>query len=299
MNRQQKWLLCSLVAGTSLVIMAFAGDPGTRKHQPDGTDTIPSRKAGDRDLDKEIRDLEKARIHLKDVDLKKIQADINLSLKEIDLDQLKLDITTSLKDLNLEKIQLDLQTSIAKIDMDKIQKDIEKALENADVKIDPKEMEEIKKELNKVKVDIRNNFNEADLKKEMEELKKINLKDIEKDLEEARKEIEKAKISIDLDKADIKIDLENASKDIEAARVELKGYQEMIYAMEEEGLLSTKEDYSISYTGDELSINGKKQPASIVSKYKKYFKQNILLEKKDGKMEINHLNKSGKKEWSI
>ena len=304
MNRQNKWLICSLVAGSAIAIMAFRGNPGNPKDPSAATDTIPSRnreaaKPGDRDLDREIRELEKAGVHLRDVDFNKIQADINLSLKEIDLDKLKVDITTKLKDVNLDKLQLDVENSIAKIDFDKIQKDIEKALADVDVKIDPKEMEEVKKELNKAKIEIKNNFNETEFRKEMDELKKIKLKDIEKEIEAARKEIEKAKISIDLDKDDLKVDLENAAKDIEAARIELKGYQEMIYDMEKEGLLDTKEDYSVSFNDGELSINGKKQPASVVSKYKKYFKNNIRIEKKNGKMEINHTDKSGKKEWSI
>ena len=304
MNRQNKWLLCSFIAGTAIAIMAFRGNPGNTGDNRQAADTIPSKsreatRAGERDLDKEIRELEKARIELKDLDLKKIQADINLSLKEIDLENLKLDIKTHLKDVDLEKIQRDVEASIAKIDFDKIEKEIEEAMDKVEIRVNKEEMEDLKKELKKAKVEIKNELNNADFKKEMEELKKIDMKAIEKDLEKAKQEIEKAKIDVDVDLSDLKIDMEKVRKDIEAARIELKGYQEMIYAMEEEGLLNTKEDYEIRYNEGELSINGTKQPDSVVSKYKKYFKNNIRLEKKDGKMEINHLNKSGKKEWSI
>lgn len=294
MIRQKTWLLSSLLAGTAIVIMAFTGNPGNQDDQPVSTDTIPSTRRegsrpGDRDLDREIRELEKARIHLKDIDLKKIRADIEMSLKDIDLDKIKLDVEKSLKDIDVEKIQRDVEASIAKIDFDKIEREIELAFDKVEITLDKKEMEKLKEELKKVKVEIRNEFNEADFKKEMEQLKKTDLKEIEKDIEEARKEIEKAKISIDLDQADMKIDLEKARVEIEAARIELKAYQEMIYAMEKDGLLDTNKDYVIDYKDGELRINGEKQTDSVTAKYKRYFKKDVKLEKKNGRFEIDHL----------
>jgi hypothetical protein len=297
MTRQNTWLLSSLIAGTAIVIMAFTGDPGNQDDNLATADTIPSKsrettRPGDRDLDREIRELEKARIHLKDIDLKKIQADINASLKDINIEKIKLDIEKSLKDIDVEKIERDVEASIAKIDFDKIERDIEQAFDKVEITMDKKEMEKLKEELKKVKVEIRNEFKDADFKKEMEQLKKIDLKEIEKDLEDARKEIEKMKIDIELEKADFKVDLEKAREDIEAARVELKGYQEMIYAMEKDGLLDTNKDYSIDYKDGELRINDKKQSDSVTGKYKRYFKEDIRLEKKNGRFEIDHLKEN-------
>jgi hypothetical protein len=59
--------------------------------------------------------------------------------------------------------------------------------------------------------------------------------------------------------------------------------------MEKDGLLNTKEDYSIRYNDGELFINDKKQPQDVTDKYKKYLpKKNIAIKKEDGKMNINH-----------
>ena len=63
----------------------------------------------------------------------------------------------------------------------------------------------------------------------------------------------------------------------------------MIYAMEAEGLLSTKEDYSIEYKSEQLEINGKKQSVEITNKYKKYFtKEKCSIFKKNGELSVNY-----------
>ena len=297
MNRKQSWLLGSLLAGSAIVVMAFAGNPGNRQDPKAATDTIPSQKRegslpGDRDLDREIRELERAKIQMKDIDLKKIQADIEATLKDINFEKIKVDVEKSLKDIDVEKIQRDVEASIAKIDFDKIEKEINLALDKVEITLDKKEMDEVKEELKKAKLEMREGFKEADLKKEMEkvkeELKKINRVEIEKDLEAARKDIEKARIEIDLDKENLKIDMEKVRQEIDEARLELKGYQEMIYKMEDDGLLDTGKGYSIEYRDGELKINGDKQPDSVTSKFKKYFRKDVKLEKKNGRFEIDH-----------
>ena len=83
--------------------------------------------------------------------------------------------------------------------------------------------------------------------------------------------------------------MDKARIEVGKATAEMKGYQEMIYEMEKDGLLNTKEDYSIEYRSGELFINDKKQPQSVTDKYNKYFKKkNIAIKKQDGKMKINH-----------
>jgi hypothetical protein len=60
--------------------------------------------------------------------------------------------------------------------------------------------------------------------------------------------------------------------------------------MEKEGLLNTKDDYTIEYKDGDLFINDKKQSSDITDKYKKYFKQKkIAIKKVDGEMKIDHL----------
>ena len=76
--------------------------------------------------------------------------------------------------------------------------------------------------------------------------------------------------------------------EIEKAKIEFKGYQEMVYEMEKDGLLNTKADYTIIYRDEELTINGKKQPAEVTNKFKKYFsKDGVTIRKEKGEMNIN------------
>lgn len=70
-------------------------------------------------------------------------------------------------------------------------------------------------------------------------------------------------------------------------REQFKGYQEMVYKMEEEKLLSTDDDYTISYKNDELFINGKKQSAAVTDRYKKYFEKETTIRKSKGKIDVD------------
>ena len=83
--------------------------------------------------------------------------------------------------------------------------------------------------------------------------------------------------------------MSDAQGGIDEARAELKGYQEMVYAMENEGLLNTAKDYNIRYMDGELTINGKKQSADMATRYKKYFKkESVTIKKEGGKLSIDN-----------
>ena len=137
-------------------------------------------------------------------------------------------------------------------------------------------------------------LNNKDWKRELEEAKKFNAKEFEKEMEKVKKELEKTKEEWKNKKIDFREEMENAGKDIEKAKEELKGYQEMIYAMEADGLLNTKEDYRIEYKEGGLTVNGKKLSPEAAEKYKKYFKETnkskITIKKVDGEMHINNGN---------
>src|SRR6185436_17481512 len=102
-------------------------------------------------------------------------------------------------------------------------------------------------------------------------------------------EIARVREDMKSQKLNFKIEMDKAREEVNKAKEEMKGYQEMIYEMEKEGLLNTKEDYSIEYKAGDLFINDKKQPQSVTDKYTPYFKKkNIAIKKQDGKMKINH-----------
>ncbi|WP_315820926.1 hypothetical protein [Paraflavitalea speifideaquila] len=107
-------------------------------------------------------------------------------------------------------------------------------------------------------------------------------------MEASNKAIKKAMKELDEEKLDLRKTMDEALEGIDKAKVEFKGYQEMIYSMEKEGLLSTKGDYTIKYKEGNLTINGEKQPQDVVDKYKKYFShEKVTIRKEDGDMDID------------
>ncbi|HEU4633658.1 MAG TPA: hypothetical protein VFS22_06720, partial [Flavisolibacter sp.] len=52
----------------------------------------------------------------------------------------------------------------------------------------------------------------------------------------------------------------------------LTSYKSFIDGLDKDGLINKKETYTIEYKGGELTINGKKQPGEIVSKYSDFLK---------------------------
>ena len=277
-----------VVAG-SIVLAAWAGGPRQIKPLKVGSDTIPKseRRAGDRDLDKELRDLEEARKKmedLKDFDWTKIQRDLEEALKKIDADKIKMQTEQALAKIDMEKIGKDIEESLKKIDFNKIEKELESAI-NEMSKIDK---DKLKADLEKARKEVQEALEKKEWRKEMDEVKKINMKEISEELEKAKKEIDKARKDLDLEKLNMKENLDKARVEIDKAREELKGYQEMIYAMEKEGLLNTKEDYSIEYKDGKIIVNGSTLSNEKTEAYRKFFKKdNTTIKKSKGDLKID------------
>lgn len=289
--------ISAIVIILSVSLIAWAGNPTQHSPSPvNNQDTIPTKKRtkvtreeGDRDLDRQIRELDRAKEQLnelKEKDWEKIKREIEQSLKRIDLDKIKLEAEKAVKEVDLTRIEKEIENSLRKIDFDKIERDIEKALKETDIK---GELNKAKQELQNAKLEIEQQLKNKEWRKEIEqELKKINSNEIKEELENARREIERARADIDLEKISLGKELEKAHLEIDRAKDELKGYQEMIYSMEKEGLLDTKENYKIEYKNGTLRINGKKQSEETINKYKKYFKkEKVSITKENDDFNIN------------
>lgn len=292
------------VIALSLVILlaGWTDNPqqAASPQQPVSTDTIPDKKEKSndipqKDLDKALRELERAQESLNQVQSKdwdKIQQEIEASLKKIDLEKIQREVEQSLKKIDFDKIQKEIQESLKKIDFDKMEREIEHNLEEAKRTLNDKEFkeelqkakEEIKKAKEELKRELKDNKWRAEAEAELEKMKSV---DISKEMEAARKEIAKAKIEIENEKVNIRKELEQARKEIDEARKELLGYQEMIYEMEKENLLSTKSDYTIKYENEVLTVNGKKLSDDQTARYKKYFKKDkVTISKKEGDVKV-------------
>lgn len=281
-------LLIGLVAWTTSPIQQIAD------HIPQ--DTIPSKKRAarnldTRDLDKELRKLEEAQEKLGNLQNKTwedVQKHFDEARKHLDAEKIQLQVEQAMKAVDMEKIRQQVERSLRDIDFEKIQKDVERSVDAA-TKID---REEIQKELLKAKKEVQEQLSKQNwerIKIEMDQAKKVNQKEITEAIEKAKKEMSQAKIRLDLEKLDLKETMAKAHEGIAKAHKELRALQEMIYDMEADGLLNTKEDYSIEYKNGELFINDKKQPADILNKYKKYFgKDNVTIKKRNGDLKIDN-----------
>ncbi|MGN6416857.1 MAG: hypothetical protein ACTHMC_05175 [Pseudobacter sp.] len=224
------------------------------------------KKSYQKDFDKELESLEKARISMenhRDFDLKKMEADIKRAMEKIDMQKAQMMADEALKSVDFA--QIEKQVSDAMVRVAEAQKEISTETQ-----------ENIRKALEKAK-------------QTFEEQKRFNQKDIEEQLEKARKQIEQSKDQIKLSQQDFQRSFKEAAKSIEEAKKDVKNYQEMIYAMEAEGLLDTQKDYTVEYKESKLTINGNEQPDSVTDKYKKYFRKDpITIKKEDGKMDIRN-----------
>ena len=255
------------IAGTIAVLliggitMSFQDSPFsytkfTVQEEPDmspkcAQDTVPEKENSGslkmKDFDNLQNVLDKSLVdavaEIKKIDFAKIQKDIEASLKSVDMAKIMEDVNRSLKAVDMDKLMADVTSSLNDIDWGEKNEEIEKALKEA------------KKEIEKAKLEIRD----------------IDRGKIEKELDKAKLEIEKSRTEID--KIDLTKIMSEAREGIDKAKEELKLTKEMFNEMEKDGLINSKEGFTIEYKNKDLYIDGKKQSEKTTDKYRKYFKQ--------------------------
>lgn len=187
-------------------------------------------------LDKEIAE------QIGRIDLQKIEAEVQAAMKEVDVEKIMKEVEESLKEVNMEKILADIKVNLENIRLDELSDVTETALA------------ETRKEL----------------EKSMAEIRKIDKDAIRKELENSREEIEKSRS--ELKNIDMNKIISEAKEGIEKAKYELKQLKQMFNEMEQDGLIDAKKGFRLEYKDKDLFIDGKKQPASVTDKYRKYFK---------------------------
>jgi Asp-tRNA(Asn)/Glu-tRNA(Gln) amidotransferase A subunit family amidase len=200
-----------------------------------------------KDFDKLQSELDKSLLQvneeMKKIDLSAMQKEIEASLKAVDMEKIMKDVESSLKSIDLEKMMADISSSLKDVNLELKSSEIEKA------------MQEAKKEIEKAKL----------------EIKEVDREAIKKELEKAKLEIDKIKPEID--KIDMDKIINEARAGIDKAKEELKLTREMFTEMEKDGLINSKEGFTVEYKDKSLYIDGKKQSEKITDKYRKYFKQ--------------------------
>jgi hypothetical protein len=235
------------------VTMSFQGSPfGYGKYsvqeEYDYTgscpDTIPEGKMNMKDFEKLQKDLDRSLLEvtdeLKKMDFSKLQKDLETSLKDVDMDKIRKDVELALKSIDMDKLMADLGSSMKKLNHG-YDAEIERALADA------------KKEIEKARLEIKDFDKDA----------------FKKNIEQAKTEIEKARVEID--KIDMDKIMAEAREGIDKAKTELRLKKEMFTEMEKDGLISSKNGFTVEYKNNALYIDGKKQTEKITDKYRKYF----------------------------
>jgi hypothetical protein len=177
---------------------------------------------------------------------------INLDEALEELDNSKMQIDAAMKKIDWSKINAEIEAATKNIDHAKIQADIEKAMKEIDV-------QKIKMETDKAVASI----DWSKIEKELEKVKEIDFVSIEKSMAQVKEEMKNLKPQIEKQ-------LELAKKDIEKAKVEMSAYKDFINSLEKDGLINKNSSYTIENKNGELIINDKKQPAETFNKYRNF-----------------------------
>jgi hypothetical protein len=109
------------------------------------------------------------------------------------------------------------------------------------------------------------------IKKEMENVKKINM-------EEVSNEMKKVKIEMEQLGPKIEKEMSRAKVEIEKARTEIKEYKTFVDGLDKEGIINKKSEYTIRHEDGQLLINGKNSSAETYLKYKDFLEKHPRFE---------------------
>jgi chromosome segregation ATPase len=254
-------------------------------------DTSPqNKKGGNYDLDYHLQQVEKAlnqlEQQLRHTDWQQVQKDIQEGLSKIDMEKMNLQVEEAMKKVDFEKIKQETQAAIQKIDFEKMKEEMNAAMRESKEKVDwekvSKEMKEAMEEAKK-SMDALKRIDTEQLKKEMAKVKA----DLQKEKSNFDREMQKIKQELSKEKLDIDKSIQDAKIELTKVKEELTGYKTMISEMEKDGLLNSKNDYTIEYRNRELYINNTRQSQQVTDKYKIYIKkEKLTIKNKSGSIEF-------------
>ncbi len=183
--------------------------------------------------------------------------DLNATEMKLNMEQAQKEITDALKNIDMDKVKMEMDQAMKEVDMEKIKREVEESV----AKIDWNKM-----------------------KAQLDEVKMINTEKLLKEMKEVQKNLEKMG-------PEIQKELDKAKEKIEKAKIEVKEYKEFVDGLENDGLINTKEDYTIKHKNGELIINGKKTSDDVYNKYRNFLEKHktFTIEKSGDDFNI-HLN---------
>lgn len=233
---------------------------------------------------KQIREAQKsiqlAMKQLKEVDMKKVQADIqtatqNINWKDVSEEARKAqaESVAALKNIDwdqIKKAQVEAANALKNIDFAALSKNLTMAYQSLDMK---DLSDKIRKEVSESTgaADITRAYSGAKL----EEVRKQRAAALE-DAARARKDASKAREINSQEREEIRDKADKVRKEASEKREEADGYRAMLRKMAADKLLDTEKNYTIEKNDNGLFINGVKQPDNIVNRYRSYLKAKQL-----------------------
>lgn len=279
------------------------------------------------DMNKISREIRES---MKNVNWDKMNKEIAESMKKVDWEKINKNIAESLKKVDWNKMNQEIAESMKKVDWDKVNKEIAESLKKVDWNKMNKEIQDKMKNIqwDKIQNELKKNMKKADwekLQKEMKEsLDKINWHEINAERMEAfRKQREQSEAfrekylaQMQAARADqaaqrqqlaeqhrklaestraqhnaamAKVHSERAKRDSERS----KKMNAFLKELENDNLIDREGQFEIKKEGEELYINGKKQPAEVLRKYSQYLKEdNVSIKGNKTNLHINAQNQN-------
>jgi bla regulator protein BlaR1 len=181
--------------------------------------------------------------------------------------------------------------TIEDTDLDKMAKDLAKA--SAEIKEAMAEMKDelsavdwakIKKDISEAVAELDKTINDPALHKKIQVEMRRELDNAEKELQKKTKEIRKSKKVIAEAHAG-KGDNDNGGREVRFDNSEVEA---MLEKMEGDGLINRSSIFRVEKNGNELYINGKRQPRAVYEKYKSYLPQKSAVIK--GEKDVLNVN---------
>jgi hypothetical protein len=214
------------------------------------------------------KSIQQAMKQLKEIDMKKVQADIQAATKDINWQEASDDArkasAEALKNIDWEKIskaQEQATQALKNIDFESLNKSLKDIYKNGY----SKEMSE------KVRREMAEGFRQADLARQKAF---ANLDEVRKHREEALASAAKAREAAGKSReaaTGAMLKAERARREAARAEITNSRYKEMIAKMAADNLLDTQKKYSVEKNDKGLFINGIKQPDQVLRKYQPYF----------------------------
>lgn len=249
---------------------SWVPNPDTGLPVPIFSDTVPGKTSAPRDFDKELDAIDKGEEQMRkfnEGEFDKMVENIEKSMKDLDIEKM-------MAKMDMEKAMQEAQRSLQAIDLSKMERELDTQ------RLTEEERKSIKEELQKAREEMKKAMDE------MKNMKKPDQEELKKQMEKVKLDMEKTRKELIDEKGKIRQEIRNAAGQMQEARKEIKGYQEMVYSMEEQGLLSTKDDYTIEYKNNSITINGKALNEEQNARYRKYFDKPTTITKEGGDINI-------------